>query len=268
MIITKKEFDYIKNKKEKSFTVKVNFGEKEIKVVKTEKEAVLEDRIHLNLRENIREGFCYLIDNEGVKKIAFFSSQTNRFYKLLPTQDWPSVCIGSVPMHKIISPKKDTQNKINLLKPYGYVLDTCTGLGYTAILASKYSTKVITFEKDENILFLARLNPLSKQLFESPKIKIREEDIKTGIKNFEDNYFDCIIHDPPTFKLAPELYSISFYQQLLRVLKKKGKMFHYAPLYKIRRKFDFPSRIKIKLKEAGFKIIEFSQTAGGFLCSK
>ncbi|HIE35858.1 MAG TPA: hypothetical protein EYP89_01300 [Candidatus Omnitrophica bacterium] len=187
-----------------------------------------------------------------MKKIALFSKKTNLFYKLMPTGDWPTICLGSVPMHKLPSPKKDTQRKIGFLRPYGVVLDTCAGLGYTAILSSSKVKKVITFEKDENVLFLVRLNPFSKGLFKAKNIELKEEDVIEGIKKFKGNYFDCILHDPPTFKLSPSLYSESFYIQLFRVLKIKGKLFHYTPLYKIKRGYDFPAKVKGNLKKSWF----------------
>jgi len=82
---------------------------------------------------------------KDLEKISFFSEETNRFYKLIPTSDWPTITISSVPMHRLSSPKNDTENKINLLKPFGYVLDTCMGPGYTAILSARRAKKVITF---------------------------------------------------------------------------------------------------------------------------
>jgi predicted methyltransferase len=57
-----------------------------------------------------------------------------------------------------------------------------------------------------------------------------EEDILEGIKQFSDNFFDEIIHDPPTFKYSPDIYSKQFYEELFRVLKKGGKLYHYSPL--------------------------------------
>ena len=36
-----------------------------------------------------------------------------------------------------------------------------------------------------------------------------------------------IIHDPPIFSLAGELYSGAFYAQLFRVLRRGGRLFHY-----------------------------------------
>ncbi|MCM8787426.1 MAG: MnmC family methyltransferase [Candidatus Omnitrophica bacterium] len=269
MIITKKEFDYIlKNKEKQRFVVEVDFGLRKVWVEIRENKAVLEGNLEISLKEKIKEQFCYNLNKKGLAKIAFFSSQTNYFYKLMPTDDWPTICINSVPMHKISSPKKDTENKINFLRPFGFVLDTCMGLGYTAILASKNAKTVITFENDENVLYLARLNPLSRELFSSPNIKLEIKDIAKEIKKLRSQYFDCIIHDPPTFKLAPNLYTISFYSELLRILKKGGKLFHYTPLYKITHNFYFPAKIEEKLKKTGFKIISASKIAGGILCKK
>ena len=171
-------------------------------------------------------------------------------------------------MHKLRSPKKDAENKINLIRPQGYVLDTCMGLGYTAILSANTAIKVITFEKDDNVFKVAKVNPFSKSLFASANIEIRRGDIAVEIKDQASESFDCIIHDPPTFTLAGELFSGDFYAELKRVLKKRGRLFHYTPLYKIRQGFDFPASVKRRLQGCGFLKITYSQAAGGFLCQK
>ncbi|MFA5008116.1 MAG: methyltransferase domain-containing protein [Candidatus Omnitrophota bacterium] len=268
MIITKKEWDYIlKQPIGSCFNIKVDFGLKEINVC-IDKENIIFSGINtINREEKIKDNFCYLINDNKIEPLAYFSDSTNRFYKLTPTNDWPTLSIGSVPMHKLSSPKSDTENKISLLKPYGYTLDTCMGLGYSAILASKYA-KVITFEKDENVYALAKLNPVSEELFFSGNIEVRQADISSAIKEFGANYFDCIMHDPPTFKLAPELFGAAFYAELYRVLKNGGRLFHYTPFYKISQGYDFPSKIREKLKKTGFKLLEFSPDRGGIVCKK
>ena len=269
MIITKKEFDFIKAQpKDEPFYLNLDLGKAKIAVIVKKNQAILDGRLALDLDEKIKDNCCYLIDNQGVRKIYSFSLETNRPYKLIPTSDWPTISIGSVPMHKLRSPKKDSEAKISLIKPYGCVLDTCMGLGYTAILASKKAKKVISFEKDREVLEMARLNPYSQELFSSSNIEIRQEDVMVGVKSFESNYFDCIIHDPPTFKLAGELFSLQFYQLLMGRLKTGGKVFHYTPLYKIKQGVDFPSQVKKRLVKAGFKNINYSENAGGFLCQK
>ena len=269
MIITKKEVDYIKKRgKNEVFSLIVDFGQKKVEVRRKEDQAIFNGSIILDLKKKVKDNFCYLLDDQGFRKISFFSEETNRFYKLVPTSDWPTITISSVPMHRLSSPKNDTENKINLLKPFGYVLDTCMGPGYTAILSARRAKKVITFEKDENIYDLAQMNPLSKELFSAGNIEICIADINSSIRELENDCFDCIIHDPPTFKLAGELFSQDFYNQLIRVLKPKMKMFHYTPLYKIKQGVDFPAQLEKRLKKAGFKNINYSQKAVGFLCQK
>lgn len=268
MIITKKEFDYIKDKEDgKEFFLDVDLGLRRIKVKREKDKAILEGET-LDLREKLKDKFCYRLYNHHILPIAFFSQKDNHFYKLTLTSDWPTISIGSVPMHKLSSPYRDTKNKIDLLKPFGCVLDTCMGLGYTAILAAQRVKRVITFERDENVFLIAENNPFSQKLFFYKNIEIKKEDVFLGIKQFKDNCFDCVIHDPPTFKLAPHLYSEAFYKELFRVINKGGRFFHYTPFYKIKRGYDFPSKVKGKLKEAGFAIIKFSPEAGGLLCRK
>lgn len=269
MVITEKEVNTIKKAPENEpFSLKVDFGQRVIEVTKRGKSAILDKKYELDLNEKYRDKFCYLVDEEGVRKITIFSQDTNRFYKLVSTPDWPTIAISSVPMHRLMSPKKDSQNKVDFLQPYGYILDTCMGMGYTAILSSKTANKVITFEKDDNVYTIAEMNPISDRLFSAKNIEIRREDVYEGIKQIEEEYFDCIIHDPPTFKFAGELFSQDFYCLALRVLKRGGKMFHYTPLYKIKQGVDFPSQVKKRLKKAGFKVIGYSEVASGFLCKK
>ena len=268
MIITKNELEAIKKNPKNNFYQEVDFGTKKIKLIKQGQKAIFENTIILDLSEKIKDNFCYLLDEQGLRKIAFFSEATNKFYKLIPTKNWPTISIASTPMHRRDSPKKDSYNKIDLIRPYGEVLDTCMGLGYTAILASQKAKKVITYERDETVFMIAEINPLSKDLFKTVNIFIEKKDINLAIKEIKPYVFDCIIHDPPTFKLSPELFSEQFYKEMYRVLKGKGRVFHYAPLYKVKRGFDFPKKIKEKLKKTGFKNISYSEEAGGFLCQK
>jgi hypothetical protein len=43
------------------------------------------------------------------------------------------------------------------------------------------------------------------------------------VETFPDASFDRILHDPPTFTLAGDLYSLEFYSQLSRLLKPQVK---------------------------------------------
>ena len=93
-------------------------------------------------------------------------------------------------------------------------------------------------------------------------------DILDIIGELPNNYFDYIIHDPPRFSLAGELYSYNFYKELYRVLRKGGKMFHYtgSPGEKYRGK-KFIKGIGERLTKAKFAT-RFIPRAQGFIAIK
>jgi uncharacterized protein len=115
------------------------------------------------------ENSCYQLSNGELIKIEYFSEYTQRYYSLMPTKQAPTMLISGIPMHRIkdTTPMDDTREKINTLrKPTGNILDTTTGLGYTAILASQTAENVITIEFDPAVLEICKLNPWSQALFE------------------------------------------------------------------------------------------------------
>ena len=173
---------------------------------------------------------CFLVIEGAVRKIQVFSEATDRLYSLMPTQGAPTMLVSGIPMHRIkgIDPHQDTLRKIKTIAPIkGYVLDTATGLGYTAIQAAKSADRVVTIELDPAALEIAGLNPWSQGLFENPKITQIVGDSCEQIKNLGDGAFARIIHDPPAFSLAGDLYSAEFYRELFRVLGRGGRLFHY-----------------------------------------
>lgn len=167
---------------------------------------------------------CFIVENDTIRPVQVFSEYTNRVCSLMPTRGAPSMLIAGFVMHRIkdIDPMQDTRRKIATISPVvGRVLDTATGLGYTAIEASKTAGEVVTIELDPGVQQIACLNPWSQALFHTSKIQQLMGDA------FEDESFSRVIHDPPTLSLAGELYSGAFYQQLYRVLKRGGRLFHY-----------------------------------------
>ena len=199
------------------------------------------------------EGSVYFVKNGGVYKAAIAGEH---FYKLVPTIP-PTIEINGIRMHrtKEVNPLQDTRNKVNTVKPKEgeTVLDTCMGLGYTAIEASKRGAYVITIEKDPNVLELARINPWSRELFTGGKIQVIQGDAFEVVKKFKDESFDVVIHDPPRFSLAGHLYSEEFYRELFQVLKPGGRLFHYVgnPGKKYRKK-DLQKGVMERLRRAGF----------------
>src|SRR4051794_3740461 len=82
--------------------------------------------------------------------------------------------IAGFTMHRIadIDAMQDTRRKGATITPIvGRVLDTATGLGYTAVAAAKTAEQVVTIELDPGAQEMARLNPWSRGLFEKPKIQ-------------------------------------------------------------------------------------------------
>ncbi len=179
---------------------------------------------------NEDENSCFHLTPESINKIQVFSPETNRLYTLYPTASAPTMLISGIPMHRIkeSDPHRDTLAKVQTLRPLtGQVLDTATGLGYTAIEAAKTAAHVVTLELDPAGLEVARRNPWSQALFGNPKIEQRIGDSGELICDFADSSFDAILHDPPMFGLAGHLYSADFYRELYRVLKPRGRLFHY-----------------------------------------
>ncbi len=197
-----------------------------------------------------------MLQDKQIHKISRFSEATQRLYTLRPTATWPALEISGILMHRIkgTDPKSDAEAKIALLSPVrGAVLDTCCGLGYTAILEAKTADFVTTIEKDQTVLEFARLNPFSKSLFENPKINLIHGDTSELICGFDDAAFNIISHDPPTLSLAGELYADAFYEQLFRVLKPGGKLLHYTGTPGGRyRRVDIPGSVARRLRLIGF----------------
>ncbi len=198
---------------------------------------------------------CFVVADGGIKSIQVFSEDTNRVCSLLPTRRTPSMLIAGFTMHRIVDtdPMEDTLKKIATLTPIiGRVLDTATGLGYTAIEAAKTAEQVITIELDAGAQQIARLNPWSQALFDNPKIQQVMGDAFEVVPTFADESFSRIVHDPPVFSLAGELYAGVFYQQLFRVLKRGGRLFHYIGDLNSKSSGTVTRGVLKRLQEAGF----------------
>ncbi|MEK6978809.1 MAG: methyltransferase domain-containing protein [Candidatus Micrarchaeota archaeon] len=148
------------------------------------------------------------------------------------------------------------------------VLDTCTGLGYIAIEAEKCGAKITTCELSPAVIALAKWNPWSDHLFSSSSIESIQGDIAHLIKGMKDKTFDIVIHDPPRFSHAPDLYSQSFYRELFRVLKGRGRLFHYVGSVGESRGRSLASESSRRLASAGFKEIKENKRLQGVFARK
>ncbi len=231
------------------------------------------ERVSWQNLEKIRksEVNCFLVEEDAVKSIQVFSEYTNRVCGLMPTKGAPSMLIAGFVMHRIkdIDPMQDTSRKIASITPVvGRVLDTATGLGYTAIEAAKTAEQVVTIELDPGAQEIARLNPWSQALFDNPKIEQIIGDAYEVVQAFEDESFARIIHDPPTFSLAGDLYSGAFYRQLYRVLKRGGRLFHYIGDPNSKASGGVTKGALRRLQEAGFARVTRRPEAFGVVAYK
>ena len=72
---------------------------------------------------------------------------------------------------------------------------------------------------------LRKKNPWSQRIF-GANIQLVHADIEEYIRELAAESFDAVIHDPPRFSLAGELYGKQFYREIYRVLKRRGALFH------------------------------------------
>lgn len=200
-----------------------------------------------------KERTIYHWDGSAFTPIARF---TIALIKLVPT-DWgpPTFEIDGIKMLPTakVSPYADAERKVGLVRPRGKrILDTCGGLGYfAACCVDGGAAAVHSFEKSADVIWLRSLNPWSPQV-DGP-LQLTHADITQQIKTLADGSFDAILHDPPRFGIAGELYSRDFYAQLARVLKRDGRMFHYTGTpNKLTSGRDLPNEVSKRLQIAGF----------------
>ena len=181
---------------------------------------------------------------------------TNSLIKLVPTE-WgaPTFEIDGIKMLPTarVSPFEDAQRKVGLIRPRGKaILDTCGGLGYFASWCLQgQAASVLSYEKNPDVIWLRTLNPWSPPV--AAGLKLVNGDIALEIGSLPDRSFDAVLHDPPRFGIAGELYSQVFYDHLARVLRPRGVLFHYTGSpNKLTTGRDVPREVATRLRQAGF----------------
>lgn len=203
------------------------------------------------------ENSCYLLDEKGIHKAEVFSPRTNRYYSLMPTPHAPTMLISGIPMHRIkgTTPDLDTNWKIKALgKPYGKILDTATGLGYTAIQAARTASQVITVEFDPAVIKLCRMNPWSQELFTNLRIVQVIADSADFALMIPTGSLNAILHDPPMFNLAGHLYSGDLYGTFFDILRHNGRLFHYIGNPDSRMGATVGRGVVRRLRQVGFSV--------------
>lgn len=200
----------------------------------------------------------YWLDT-GFEPVSRFTSS---LIKLVPTP-WgpPTFEIDGIKMLPTasVSPYADAERKVALIAPRGkLILDTCGGLGYFAAWCLRgQAAHVYSYESNPDVVWLRSLNPWSPDNRWIPEkvaaLTLTTADISQQIASLQPESVDAILHDPPRFGIAGELYAQLFYDQLARILRRRGKLFHYTGSpNKLTSGRDVPNEVATRLRRAGF----------------
>jgi hypothetical protein len=207
------------------------------------------------------------------KRLMAIEVRSDGYYKLVPTTSAPTLEINGIKMHrsKDIDPLTDAKLKTQLVvRAKDTVLDTCGGLGYSAIFALKAGAKkVISTEKSSAVIKIRQLNPWLK-FYADTRLELIPGDITQEIDTYENGLFNSVIHDPPRFTSATgDLYGKKFYTALFRVMAAHSKLFHYTGSpKKIKSKANFVKNTLKRLELCGFKALCFHDTLQGIYAEK
>ena len=204
--------------------------------------------------EGCRERTVYHWTGDAFEPVARFGGS---LVKLVPSE-WgpPTFEIDGIKMLPTaqVSPWDDAAAKVALVEPRGKViLDTCGGLGYFAAwCVAGGAARVLSFEKNPDVLWLRAINPWSPA--PGGALVLEQADVAARMATLADESVDAVLHDPPRFGIAGELYSQAFYDQLARVLRRRGRLFHYtgAP-NRLTTGRDVPAEVARRLQRSGFR---------------
>jgi len=236
----------------------LNISEQDFSII--DKALVLDDENQLTVDELKRivkkKQRIYLCSDGDIDPLE---DRSSGYYKLAPTAGAPLLEISGVKMH--ISKGTDpftsaSEMAQQAVRKGDKVLDCCSGLGYAAIAAHRIgASEVLTIELSRSVMGLRAQNPWSKDL-NNEGIVQRQGSSFELIGTMTDASFDAVIHDPPRFSLAGELYSEEFYSEIYRVLRPDGRLFHYTGNpHVIKKGSSFVDGVIRRLEAAGFKRI-------------
>ena len=207
----------------------------------------------------IKDRTIYYWDGDEFAPVSRFSAS---LIKLVPTE-WgaPTFEIDGIKMLPTSkeSPIDDARRKVALVEPRGKaVLDTCGGLGYFAACCLDAGMgRIQSFEKNPDVLWLRTLNPWSPDP-DAPaaggRLQLAQADVSQAIAAVADASVDAVLHDPPRFGIAGELYSQVFYEQLARVIRRGGRRFHFTGSpNKLTIDRDVPRGVSRRFEKTGFR---------------
>jgi hypothetical protein len=205
----------------------------------------------------VRERTIYQFEQGEWIPVSRFGSA---LYKLVPTT-WgpPTFEIDGIKMlvSQNVSPLDDAHAKVGLVDVDGVdVLDTCGGLGYFAVAAlERGARRIQSFEISPEVRWLRTVNPWSPG--DDPRLELTAGSVLDHLSQLPARAFGAILHDPPRFGIAGELYAFDVYCQFARVLSPRGKLFHYVGTpNRLTSGRDVPAEVTKRLRAAGFRNVQ------------
>ena len=260
------------NTKSVSLSLDLNLSEKVWQI--EEDRLILDNDMFIDMKklESISsfKNKIFVFQNNKLRPVEV---RSDGYYKLVPTSSAPTLEINGIKMHrsKEIDPLTDAKLKTQLVVAANdQVLDTCGGLGYSAIFALKAGAKkVISIEKSPAVIKIRNLNPWLKKHADK-RLEMVHADITREIDRFENSMFNSVIHDPPRFTSATgDLYGRKFYDALFRIMTSRSKLFHYTGSpKKIKSKDKFIKNTMKRLEQSGFKTLCFHDNLQGVYAQK
>jgi len=142
------------------------------------------------------------------------------------------------------------------------VLDICFGLGYNSLAAihSVKEIEIIALEKDRKVLEEIQRLEVPKSLKEhfeiikkaAEKLSYKDNDVEISIilgdavetvKNLKDK-FDAVFLDPFSPSRNPELWTLSFFKDVRKLMKKNAILTTYS----------YARKVRENLRKAGFEV--------------
>ena len=218
---------------QKDFTLDLGVSWEEITVDKKQVSFREYSLTEKQLQKIVKRGsVLFAVDEDGPYPVEI---REDTYSKLVPLDDKhgaPTFELSGIKMHRTmgIDPFEDARTKVKAVVSRGdYVFDTCGGMGYTSIWTRRLgASQTYSCEISEDVIALRKYNPYSREYLMDKGIEKIHESCADVINDFDDDYLDCIIHDPPRFSLAGELYGEEFLWQMARVLKEGGKLCFYT----------------------------------------
>ena len=177
--------------------------------------------------------------------------------KLVPTEWGPPTFeidgIKMLPTSKV-SPYDDARRQGGTVRPRGQaVLDTCGGLGYFAACCLEQGRRACCRSK-RTPTCSGCARSIRGRRGPGGALELVHGDVAEGVRALPEAAFDAMLHDPPRFGIAGELYSQAFYAQLARVLRPGGRLFHYTGTpNRLTTGRDVPHEVVRRLRAEGFR---------------